>query len=156
MINKNKDELINKKISEKDEAKIEYEKKLGDIKTKRGVHFSVNYLKDNEINSITFSNLKYKNKAKNISLYYNGEYESFNAISYELNQNTTLQDTKDITLIEKLNEEYKLKIVVNEIEDANTQYKNKLLEIDKKYSNLDSQEEISNNDIELKKGIKNS
>lgn len=151
-----KKEIINKKIYEKDEAKINYEKRLGDIKTKRGIHFSIDYLKEEDINFITFSNLKYKNQTKNISVYYNNSYDKFSAITYEINQNQTLNNTKEVTLIQKLEKEYKLRIVVNEIKEAHAEYKNKLLEIDKKYSEIQEQTQISNDDLELKKSLKRS
>lgn len=156
MKNKNNQELIQKKIAEKDKAKEEYDKKIGDIKTRRGVNFSVDYLKNDNINSIMFSNLTYKNKARNIMLYYSGEYQTFNAITYELNQNATSKDLNDRTFIEKIEEEYKLNLVVEEIEDANNSYRNKLLEIDKKYSEKEKEQLLSDQDIELKKGLKNS
>ena len=48
--NKSKNELTNKKISEKDKAKEKYNKKIGDIKFNRGVNFSIEYLKTDDIN----------------------------------------------------------------------------------------------------------
>ena len=62
----------------------------------------------------------------------------------------------DRTFIEKIEEEYKLNLVVEEIEDANSNYRNKLLEIDKKYSEKEKEQLLSDQDIELKKGLKNS
>lgn len=156
MKDKNHDELIKKKIAEKDKAKSEYDKKIGDIKSTRGVNFSIDYLKNDNINSVMFSNLKYKNKAKNVMVYYNGEYKNFNAITYELNQNITQDDLEDTSMIKKLCDEYKLKMVVKEIEDANEEYRNNLSEIDKKYESLEKEEILSDEDIELKKSVKNS
>ena len=66
------------------------------------------------------------------------------------------EGAKDATEASSIEEEYKLNLVVEEIEDANSSYRNKLLEIDKKYSEKEKEQLLSDQDIELKKGLKNS
>lgn len=147
--NKNK-EFATKKIKEKDDCKEEYNKKIGDIKVRNGINFSIDYLKDNKIDSIIFSDLEYQKKAKNISVFYNSEYNDFNAISYELYKNKTIKDINDVTLIDKITNKYKLHQVINEIEVATNNYREQLKKIDNKYKEK-MKEQISNSNIEIKK-----
>lgn len=156
MKKKDNEELIKKKIAEKDNAKIEYDQKIGDIKVTRGVNFSVDYLKNENINTIVFTNLKYKNEAKNVSVFYNGERKLFNAITYEPMNNGKEIGNDEKGLFEKIKKEYKLKQVVDEIEKANNKYQNDLIEIDKKYQELEQVNDLSDDEVEIKKTIKNA
>lgn len=147
----NTEEIVNKKIAEKNLAKEKYDRKIGDIKVKRGINFSIEYLKSERINSIMFTNLEYKNKAKNITLYYNADRNSFNAVTYEVSKNATIQDLRDTTLIKKLEKEYKLQVVIEEIEKANLEYIRSLNEIDQKYMQIEREQMVSEKELEIKK-----
>lgn len=149
------DELIAKKIEEKNQLKINYEKKLGNIKTTRGINFSIDYLKDNNINTVIFSNLLYQNKVKNIVIYYSGEHKVFNAISCELNEDVNASDLEKVNLIEKLKKQYKLSLIIKEINEATEEYRNELLEIDKKYKKLEKERILSAKGLEFKNMLKN-
>lgn len=98
-----------------------------------------------------FTNLEYKNKAKNITLYYNAERNKFNAITYEVSKNATIQDLRDTTLIKKLEKEYKLQLVIEEVEKANIEYIRTLDEIDKKYMQMEREQLVVEKELEIKK-----
>lgn len=147
----NTKEMVNKKIAEKNLAKEKYDRKIGDIKVKRGINFSIEYLKSEKINSIMFTNLEYKNKAKKITLYYNAERNKFNAVTYEVSKNITIQDLRDTTLIKKLEKEYKLQVVIEEIEKANLEYIRSLDAIDRKYIQIEKEPLVSEKELEIKK-----
>ncbi len=146
--NESDEELLNKKIIEEDEVKKKYDKKIGDIKFNRGVNFSIEYLKNNEINMIKFENLDYPKRAKNISLYYSEEYNSFNAITYDSANN---ESKKDFNLIKDLEKKYKLNIVVSEIEKAYSEYQEELNAINEKYENIKNQSILDSPELEIKK-----
>ena len=59
-MNINNEELIKKKIADKDTAKLKYKQKLNSIKQHYGIEFDVEHLKNNEVENIRFVNLKYK------------------------------------------------------------------------------------------------
>ena len=147
--NKSKNELTNKKISEKDKAKEKYNKKIGDIKFNRGVNFSIEYLKTDDINYIKFEDMEYKPNAKNITLYYSEEYNSFNSIVFEIDDDTKFKTT-DLT--KQLTKKYKLDLVVREIEMAHQEYKEELISIEKKYEDIENQSIMKEPELELKKG----
>ncbi len=147
----NTEEIVNKKIAEKNLAKEKYDRKIGDIKVKRGINFSIEYLKSGKINSIVFTNLEYKNKAKKITLYYDAERNKFNAVTYEISKNATIQDLRDTTLIKRLEKEYKLQVVIEEVEKANIEYIRSLDEIDKKYMQIEREQLVTEKELEIKK-----
>lgn len=145
---KEEKELTNKKLAEKDKAKEEFNKKLGDIKFNRGVNFSIEYLKDDDINYIKFENMEHKPNAKNISLYYNEEYNCFNSIMFEIDDYSNFK-TKDLS--KELIKKYKLELAVKEIEMAHQEYKEELNNIDKKYEDIENQSITKDPELELKK-----
>lgn len=145
---KGEKELTNKKLAEKDKAKEEFNKKLGDIKFNRGINFSIEYLKDDDINYIKFENMEHKPNAKNISLYYNEEYNCFNSIMFEIDDYSNFK-TKDLS--KELIKKYKLELAVKEIEMAHQEYKEELNNIDKKYEDIENQSIMKDPEFELKK-----
>ena len=124
-------------------------KKIGDIKFNRGVNFSIEYLKTDDINYIKFEDMEYKPNAKNITLYYSEEYNSFNSIVFEIDDDTKFKTT-DLT--KQLTKKYKLDLVVREIEMAHQEYKEELISIEKKYEDIENQSIMKEPELELKKG----
>jgi len=59
----------------------------------------------------------------------------FNYLSYEYDLERDIKGLTDYKVIEELNEEKKLKLIVDEIIRINNEYKIELIEIDSKYSN---------------------
>ena len=138
-------EKVKEKITEQDKLKEEFKKSLIDIKQKYGVKFDVDLLNTNNIDKIRFYNLKYKNKAHNVSLIYYNEYNYYGAYIYTLNKNSSMLEENYITKRNYLNKEYKLELVINEIKQANQIYRTKLNELEKNY------QESSINNLELEK-----
>ena len=54
------EEIIKKKIADKDKIKLKYKQRLNLIKQHYGVEFDVEHLNNNEVENIRFINLKYK------------------------------------------------------------------------------------------------
>lgn len=147
-----KDDL-NKKIVEKDEAKLKYKQKLELVKQHYGVEFDVYYFKNENIDKIKFINLEFKNAAKNISLVYVNKLEKFNYIFYDYDNEQTIRNYDEKKLISGLNREKKLKLVVAEVKRLNEEYQKELVEIDEKYS-IKEHENV--NELELRKKEENS
>lgn len=147
-----KDDL-NKKIVEKDEAKLKYKQKLELVKQHYGVEFDIYYFKNENIDKIKFINLEFKNVAKNISLVYDNKLEKFNYIFYDYDNEQTIRNYDEKRLISGLNREKKLKLVVAEVKRLNEEYQKELVEIDEKYS-IKEHENV--NELELRKKEENS
>ncbi len=147
-----KDDL-NKKIVEKDEAKLKYKQKLELVKQHYGVEFDVYYFKNENIDKIKFINLEFKNVAKNISLVYDNKLEKFNYIFYDYDNEQMIRNYDEKRLISGLNREKKLKLVVAEVKRLNEEYQKELIEIDEKYS-IKEHENV--NELELRKKEENS
>ena len=147
-----KDDL-NKKIVEKDEAKLKYKQKLELVKQHYGVEFDVYYFKNENIDKIKFINLEFKNVAKNISLVYDNKLEKFNYIFYDYDNEQMIRNYDEKRLISGLNREKKLKLVVAEVKRLNEEYQKELTEIDEKYS-IKEHENV--NELELRKKEENS
>ena len=68
------DKSIKEKIKKQDDLKLEFKRKLENIKVKYGVEFDITLLDNNNIDKVKFYNLEYKNKARDMSvIYYNGK-----------------------------------------------------------------------------------
>ena len=93
--------------------------------------------------------MEYKPNAKNITLYYSEEYNSFNSIVFEIDDDTKFKTT-DLT--KQLTKKYKLDLVVREIEMAHQEYKEELISIEKKYEDIENQSIMKEPELELKKG----
>lgn len=148
------EEIIKKKIIEKDKAKLKYKQKLELIKQHYGVEFDIyyfdNYYFDNSnIEKIKFSNLDFKNTAKNISLIYDNKIGKFNYVFYDYDSEQSIRNYDEKKIINGLNREKKLKLVIAEIKRLNEEYQKELLEID------ESTEEIGN-ELEYRKNEENS
>ncbi len=143
------EEIIKKKIIEKDKAKLKYKQKLELIKQHYGVEFDIYYFDNSNIEKIKFSNLDFKNTAKNISLIYDNKIGKFNYVFYDYDSEQSIRNYDEKKIINGLNREKKLKLVIAEVKRLNEEYQKELLEID------ESTEEIGN-ELEYRKNEENS
>ena len=127
--------LIKKKISEKNKAKKKYLEKLELLKQSYGVEFKIDSFKNDDINKIRFYNMNYQKSIKNVSMVYDNKYGKFNYLSYDYSVERDSKTLSNHKIIEDLNREKKLKLLVDEILKFNIEYKQELMEIDNKYSN---------------------
>lgn len=128
-------DLIKKKLSEKNKAKRKYLEKLELLKQSYGVEFKVDSFKNNDINKIRFYNMNYQKSIKNVSMVYDNKYGKFNYLSYDYSDEKDAKKFSNHKIIEDLNREKKLKLLVDEILKLNNEYKQELIEIDSRYSN---------------------
>lgn len=143
------EEIIKKKIIEKDKSKLKYKQKLELIKQHYGVEFDIYYFDNSNIEKIKFSNLDFKNTAKNISLIYDNKIGKFNYIFYDYDSEQSIRNYDEKKIINGLNREKKLKLVIAEIKRSNEEYQKELIEID------ESTEEIGI-ELEYRKNEENS
>lgn len=148
-MNINSEDLIKKKIADKDKAKLKYKQKLELIKQHYGVEFDIYYFDNSNIEKIKFSNLDFKNTAKNISLIYDNKIGKFNYVFYDYDSEQSIRNYDEKKIINGLNREKKLKLVIAEVKRLNEEYQKELLEID------ESTEEIGN-ELEYRKNEENS
>ncbi len=146
-------EIIKKKIAEKDREKLKYKQKLELVKQHYGVEFDIYYSKEDNIDKIKFSNLEFKNSAKNISIVYDNKIGKFNYIFYDYDSEQAIRNYDEKKIMNGLNREKKLKLVVAEIKRLNEEYKKELLEIDEKYK--ENNQEFDN-ELEYRKKEENS
>lgn len=139
---------IKEKIKKQDKLKLDFKRKLEDIKVKYGIEFDITLLNNNNIDQIKFYNLEYKNKARDMSVIYYNESNYYGAYVYTVNKESTMKDESYIVKRNYLNKKYKLDLAINEIRQANEMYRNKLLELEQSYK------EISSNNLEIEKELK--
>ncbi len=144
-------DLIKKKINEKNKAKRKYLEKLELLKQSYGVEFKIDSSKNNDINKIRFYNINYQKSIKNLSIVYDYKYGKFNYLSYDCN---TDKNYRNHTIIEDLNREKKLKLLVDEVLKLNNKYKQELIEIDTKYSNSSEIIEENVKELEINRKVK--
>lgn len=142
------EEIIKKKIIEMDKAKLKYKQKLELVKQHYGVEFDIYYFDNSNIEKIKFSNLDFKNTAKNISLIYDNKIGKFNYVFYDYDSEQSIRNYDEKKIINGLNREKKLKLVIAEIKRLNEEYQKELFEID------ESTEEIGN-ELEYRKNEEN-
>ena len=146
-------EIIKKKIAEKDREILKYKQKLELVKQHYGVEFDIYYSKEDNIDKIKFSNLEFKNSAKNISIVYDNKIGKFNYIFYDYDSEQAIRNYDEKKIMNGLNREKKLKLVVAEIKRLNEEYKKELLEFDEKYK--ENNQEFDN-ELEYRKKEENS
>ena len=143
------DNVKNKiKEKDKDKAKLNFKRKLTDIMQKYGVDFDVDLLDDDSIDKIKFSNLQYKNIARDVSVVYDNKNDYYGAYIYTINENKTMADENYIIKRNYLNKTYKLSLIINEVRQVNELYRQELNDIENKY------DLSSKNDISLEKDLK--
>lgn len=131
----NNEELTKLIIAEKDKITLRYKQKLNNIKQHYGVEFDVEHSKNNEVKNITFVNLKYKNLFTNVTVIYNGSSGKFDYVDYDLLETRAFKNLNHKRLIPNLDKEYKLKLVVAEVDRLNSEYTRELNEIDETLKN---------------------
>lgn len=143
-------EKLREKIKEQDKLKLEFKQKLNSIKQKYGIEFDIYLLNTNDIDKIKFYNLKYKNKARDVSLIYYNEHNYYGAYIYTVNKKSSRIEENYITKKNYFNKEYKLELVINEIKQANEIYKIKLNGLEEFYkessNNLQLEKKSTDND----------
>ena len=139
---------VKNKIKEKDKAKLNFKRKLTDIMQKYGVDFDVDLLDDESIDKIKFSNLQYKNIARDVSVVYDNKNDYYSAYIYTINENKTMDDENYIIKRNYLNKTYKLSLIINEVRQVNELYRQELNDIENKY------DLSSKNVISLEKDLK--
>lgn len=146
-------ELAKEKIIKKDKSKLKYKRKLELVKQHYGVEFDVFYFENESIDKIKFTNLEFKNAAKNITLVYDNKIGKFNYIFYDYDSEQAIRNYDEKKVINGLNREKKLKLVVAEVKRLNEEYQKELNEIDNKYKdNIQNIEE----ELEYRKKVENS
>lgn len=126
-------EIIKKKISEKNKANKNYLEKLELLKQSYGVEFSINSLKNNDIDTITFYNMDYQKTFKNITMIYSNKYKKFNYLFYDCCHEKEDKILNIHKLMDTLNKEKKLNLLMDEIYRINNEYKQELTKIERKY-----------------------
>lgn len=144
-------ELVKKKIKEKDKARKKYLEKLELLKQKYGVRFIVNEFNNNNIDNIKFYNMRYKKGIKNVSLIYDAKINKFNYISYDYDIEKDMKGITNHQIIMDLNKEKKLKLIIEEIKKANNEYQLELASIDEKYSKIENEESENIKELDLTK-----
>lgn len=127
------EELLKLVIAEKDKLKQKYNDKINAIKQHYGIEFDVNYFTNEKVKSIKFNNLKYKNGFNNLSVIYDGNSRKVSYIDYEYSDTRLIKNYNHKRIVPDLEKEFKLKLVVAEVERANSEYLKEIYEIDRKY-----------------------
>lgn len=94
MNNSKKEKRIKEKLSKEETIKLNYRSKLELIKQKYGVQFDVDLFGNISIEEIKFNNLKYKNKARNVVVCYDGQNDYFSFITYDIDKEGSLKAIK--------------------------------------------------------------
>lgn len=127
--------LLKLVIEEKDNVKLRYKQKLNAIKQHYGVEFDVEHYHNENVKSIKFTNLKYKNGFDNLSVIYNAITKKIDYIDYDFTESRIIKNTNHRKFISSLEKDYKLKLIVSEIDRANSEYLKEINEIDISYQN---------------------
>lgn len=148
-MNRHSDELVKLVIAEKDKAKLKYKQRMNDIKQHYGIEFDVIHYQDEKIKDINFVNLKYKDKIENISITYDNITKKIDYINYEFSDTKLVKNLNHKKMITFLEKEYKLKLVIDEMNRINIEYIQELAEIDYALKNTE-------NDLQIEKVLKNN
>ena len=126
-----KDNITKQMTEEKDKLNLEYKQKLNNIKQHYNIEFEVDYFKNEEIKEIVFYDLCYKNILDNVSITYETRTKKMEYISFEYNDIRSIKALNHKKLIPTISKNYKLRMVVAEIERVNADYLYQLNEINK-------------------------
>lgn len=154
-MNKNDKELLELIIAEKDKVKLKYNQKLNDIKQHYGVRFDVNYLDDGKINSIKFMNLRNKKGYSNLSITYDIKTRKMEYMEYTYSDSRNIKNYNHKAFAFDLENEFKLKMMVAEIERANSEYLKEINEIDLAYKNTSGNSNINEKVLQISKNDEN-
>lgn len=151
----NNEEFIKMVIAEKDKIKLKYKQKLNNIKQHYGVEFDVEHSKSENVNSINFVNLKYRNSFDNVSVVYDNTTRKFNYIDYEYVDSRMVKGLNHKKLLPSLEKEYKLRLIVAEVERVNNDYIREINEIDSTLVNTPKNAESIEQVLQIKKSEEN-
>lgn len=112
-------------------------------------------MKNNEVENIRFVNLKYKNGFENVCVNYNPNSKKISYIDYEFTDTRIVKNTKHKKLAATLEKDYKLNLIVGEIERANNDYVRELEEIDNYYVELEKNNSEKIKELDITKKDKN-
>jgi len=135
IMNRNNDELLKLVIAEKDKIKLKYKQRLNDIMQHYGVNFDVNYFKDEKINSIKFMNIKNRKGYSNFSIIYDAKTRKMDYMEYDFSDIRMVKKYNHKVFAKEVEDNFKLKMMVAEIERANSEYLKEINEIDVTYKN---------------------
>lgn len=151
----NSESLLKENIAEKDNIKLKYKQKLNDIKQYYGIEFDVDHCQNEKIKCIKFVNLKYKNGFDNLSIIYNGITKKIDYIDYDFTDLRLIKNLNHKKFASNLEKDFKLKLVVAEIDKANNEYRKKLNEIDFYSQNSMNNISIDNKVLKIEKKEEN-
>ena len=151
----NNENLTNYIIVEKDKIKLKYKQKLNCIKQHYGVEFDVEHSKSEKINSIKFINLKYKNNFDNVSVVYDNTIRKFNYIEYEYLDTRMVKGLNHKKLLPNLEKEYKLRLIVAEVERVNNEYRKEIDDINSMLINTPKEIENIEHVLQIRKNEEN-
>lgn len=152
----NNAELTKLIINEKDKVKLKYKQKLNNIKQHYGVEFDVEHLKNDSVKSINFINLNYKNGFNNLCVTYDNLSKKMDYISYEFTDSRVVKNTKHKKIVPYLEKEYKLNLIVAEVNRLNEEYLREINEIDNTYKNTPINNAESGRILQVNKNEENS
>ncbi len=145
------EEITKMIMAEKDKVTLRYKQKLNNLKQQFGVEFDVDHFGNDRIKSITFVNLKYKNLFINGTVTYDKTNGKFDYIDYDLLETRSFKNLNHKRLISNLDKDYKLKLIVTEVERINNEYLRELNEIDNTLKNAPK----NSNNLEISKIYQN-
>lgn len=136
------EKMIKLIIAEKDKIKLRYKQKLNDIKQHYGIEFDIEHLTNDDIKSITFYNLKYKNTLENLSITYNNSTKKIDYIRYEFSDSKSVKSLDHKKIVFQLDKEYKLRLLIAEINRVNEAYKKEIECIEDEYKKSQNNDKV--------------
>lgn len=138
LIVSNKEEKIKILIAAKNKIKLKYKQQLNDIKQHYGIEFDIEHFSNENLKSVVFYNLKYKNQFNNLSITYNYSTKNIDYISYEFSDSRMVKNANHRQILFYLDKEYKIKLLITEINHANEKYKKEIEEMNNKFQISDN------------------
>lgn len=149
------DDLIKKKIAEKNKAKKNYLEKLELLKQSYGVEFKIDNLKNNEVSKIKFYNIDYKKNIRDVTIIYDNKYSVFNTLIYTCDEKDYSNRLNNREIIKEITKAKKLKLLVDEIMRLNNEYRQELEKVDYKYSEINMILDDNTKELKISKNSKN-
>ena len=151
----NNDEMIKSMIAEKDKVKLKYKQKLNNIKQHYGIEFDIDNVNVSSIKNIRFRNLSYKNSLHDITLDYNNITKSFTHILYHYSDSRIVRTNDPKKMLSSLEKEYKLQVIIAEINHANEEYLREMNGIDLAYGRFEEDQLMLEKTMQLNKNEEN-
>lgn len=128
---------VNKITKEKEKIKQKYTEKIKDIKEHYGIDFDIQYLKDDNIDNISFMNLKYKNGFENLLIIYEYSLGKIVYMKYNFTDTRVIRNINRRRMLTLLIKENKINFVIAEIKRAFDDFKQEVLELNLYIENSD-------------------